>query len=253
MDVIRVVIVDDEQLSIDKIKHHLNKNERIEIIGEYRDGESAVQGVMLHKPDLLFLDIQMPRMNGFDVLKELAGEGLPAIIFVTAYDSYAVQAFDIHAVDYLLKPFDQDRFDKAINRSLEFLRHKNTDQLLQKRLAELLHEVHPDTKYVQKFVIKSRGRIYFLKTPEIDWIEAAGNYVKFHTGNDTHMIRMSMNSIEEKLDPQQFQRIHRSTIVCLDRIKEIRPWFNGEHIIVLHNGSQLSLSRGYRHKLKEVF
>lgn len=253
MDTIRAVIVDDEQLSIDKIKHHLKRTAKIEVIGEYLNGESAVEALELRHPDLLFLDIQMPGMNGFDVLKELSDMKFPAIIFVTAYDRYAVQAFEIHAVDYLLKPFDQERFDIAINRALEFIQRNNSEQSLRGQLRELLQQVQPDANYLEKFVVKSRGRIYFLKTEEIDWIEAAGNYIKLHVGKDTHMVRMTMNGIEGKLDPQHFIRVHRSTIVRFDRIKEIRPWFNGEHVIILHNNKKLTLSRGYRHKLKKIF
>ena len=190
----------------------------IEIIGECGNGSDAIGAIRDNKPDLVFLDIQMPEKNGFDVIKSLNGLHLPAIVFVTAYDQYALQAFDVHALDYLLKPFTRERIHRAISRARESIENRrmgNIDERLISLIADLKHE----KKYLERLVVKTTGRVFFLRTDEIDWIEAAGNYVKLHSGRDTHMIRETMNGIEGKLDPDKFLRIHRSTVVHIDRIK----------------------------------
>ncbi len=249
---IHTLIVDDEILAVEKIKRLLKDDPEIEISGECYDGKTALSKIRNLRPELLFLDVQMPEMDGFEVLLNLDTEKVPFVVFVTAYDKYAVQAFEVHAVDYLLKPFDRERFVKALDRAKSTIGQKNSESMLQKRLNELLTHVQGGSSYVERFVIKSHGRIFFLKVSEIDWIEAAGNYVKLHTGKESHLIRSTMTSIEKQLDPKNFMRIHRSTIVQIDRIKEIQPWFNGEYLIFINNDTKLTLSRTYRDRLKSI-
>jgi two-component system LytT family response regulator len=174
------------------------------------------------------------------------------VVFVTAYDQYALQAFDVHALDYLLKPFNRERFRRAVSRSRELLENRQRGAL-DERLVSLIADLKTEKKYLERFVVKSAGRIFFLKIDEIDWIEAAGNYLKLHVGRDAHLIRETMNSIEAKLDPDKFRRIHRSTVVNIDRIKELHPMFSGDYAVILRNGAELTLSRNYRERLIELF
>jgi two-component system, LytTR family, response regulator len=252
MEKIHALIVDDEILAVEKIKRLLKEDPEIEITGECYNGRSAVEAIRRLRPELLFLDVQMPGMDGFDVLLRLGDEPLPFVVFVTAYDTYAVRAFEVHAIDYLLKPFDRERFKKALQRVKSTINQRNSEHSLQNRLNDLLAQVQSESTFLERFVIKSHGRIFFLRTNEIDWIEAAGNYVKLHSGKATHLIRTTMNTIESQLDPKKFMRIHRSTIVQLDQIKEIQPWFNGEYLITLHDETKLTLSRTHREKLRSL-
>ena len=193
----------------------------------------------------------MPEVGGFEVLSSIRTRPLPHVIFVTAYDQYAVRAFEVHALDYLLKPFDQERFDVSWRRAKEqIMRERNggTDQ----RILALLEELKAGNKYLERLVIKAAGRIYFLETSEIDWIEAEGNYVSVHSARKTHLLRETISSLESQLDPKQFVRIHRSSIVRIDRIQELQPWFHGEYRIILHDGTQLTLSRNHRENLQEA-
>lgn len=249
---IKTLIVDDEPLARDRVKRFLRDEHDISIIGECGNGREAVAAIKEHKPDLVFLDIQMPEKNGFDVVKSLSDKNMPSVIFVTAYDQYALQAFDVHALDYLLKPFNRERLHKAVSHArdqIETRRMGNLDE----RLASLIADLRTEKKYLERLVVKSVGRVFFLKVDEIDWIEAAGNYVKLHTGREAHMIRETMNGIEAKLDPEKFLRIHRSTVVHIDRIKELHPMFSGDYAVILRNGTELALSRNYRERLLELF
>ena len=249
---IRTLIVDDEPLARDKVKRFLRDETDLEIVGECGDGKEAVSAIKNLKPDLVFLDIQMPEMNGFQVLQTIGPERLPVVIFATAYDQYAIQAFDVHALDYLLKPFNRERFRRAVGRARKQLEPQSGEDL-DKRLRALLADLKTDKKYLERLVIKSVGRVFFIKINEIDWIEAAGNYVKLHVGRESHMLRETMNGLEAKLDPDKFLRIHRSTLVNIDRIKELHPLFSGDYTVVLQNGAQLTLSRSYRDRLLELF
>jgi two-component system LytT family response regulator len=175
---------------------------------------------------------------------------MPLVVFVTAFDQYALRAFDVHALDYLLKPFDRERFHEALVRARQQLdRRSNGD--LERRLLELVQDLKPSAQRLERFVIKSGGRVFFVRSDEIDWIEAAGNYVKLHVAGDAHLFRETMNTLEAQLDPDTFFRIHRSHIVNIERVKELQPWFNGEYVVFLRNGTRLTLSRGYREKLQE--
>jgi two-component system LytT family response regulator len=249
---IRTLIVDDEPLARMRIRDLLKHESDVEIIGESGNGLEAVSTIQDESPDLIFLDVQMPEMDGFEVLKTVSVRKMPQVIFVTAYDQYTLRAFEVHALDYLLKPFDRPRFEKALNRAKEYIHLKKNDGF-NHRLRELLQEVKSESKYVDRFIIKSEGRIFFLKSSEIDWIEAAGNYVTIHTGSDAYTQRETMGGLEKKLDPKKFMRIHRSKIVNIDRIKEMKPWFRGEYVIVLKDRTELTLSRKYREKLKALF
>jgi two-component system LytT family response regulator len=248
---IRVLLVDDEPLARSMLREMLQGDPHVDIIGESCNGREALEAIELHSPDLLFLDVQMPEVGGFEVLSSLGNRPLPHVIFVTAYDQYAVRAFEVHALDYLLKPFDQERFDVSWRRAKEqIMRERNggTDQ----RILALLEELKAGNKYLERLVIKAAGRIYFLEINEIDWIEAEGNYVSVHSAKKTHLLRETISSLEAQLDPKQFVRIHRSSIIRIDRIQELQPWFHGEYRIILHDGTQLTLSRNHRDNLQEA-
>ncbi|HLA94842.1 MAG TPA: LytTR family DNA-binding domain-containing protein [Pyrinomonadaceae bacterium] len=249
---IKTLIVDDEPLARERVKRFLRDEGDIELIGECGNGVDAVAAIKEKKPDLVFLDIQMPEKNGFEVIKSLNGKSLPTVIFVTAYDQYALQAFDVHALDYLLKPFTRERIHRAVSRAREQIENRRIGNL-DERLVSLIADLKSEKKYLERLVVKSVGRVFFLKIDEIDWIEAAGNYVKLHVGRESHMIRETMNGIEAKLDPDKFLRIHRSTVVHIDRIKELQPMFSGDYAVILRDGGELALSRNYRERFLELF
>jgi two-component system LytT family response regulator len=249
---IRTLIVDDEPLARERVKRFLKDERDFELLGECGNGDDAIKAIREKKPDLVFLDIQMPEKDGFDVIRGIDSGSLPNIVFITAYDQYALQAFEVHALDYLLKPFNRERFHQSVRRAKDQIESRRRGEL-DERLASLISSIAPDKKYLERLVVKSVGRVFFLKTGEIDWIEASGNYLKLHVGRDSHMIRETMNSIEAKLDPSQFMRIHRSTIVNIDRIKELHPMFSGDYSVILRDGSELALSRNYRERFLELF
>jgi two-component system LytT family response regulator len=248
---IRVLLVDDEPLAREMIREMLEDDRDVEIIGECVNGAEAVAAIGELTPDLLFLDVQMPEASGFEVLETLKNGDMPHVIFVTAYDQYAVRAFEVHALDYLLKPFDRERFEASWQRAKEqILKDKNGRR--DERILTLLEELKAGSKYLERLVIKSGGRVFFLEACDIDWIEAEGNYVSVHSGKKSHLLRETISSLETQLDPKKFRRIHRSAIVQLDKIKELQPWFHGEYRIILHSGAQLMLSRNYRENLQEA-
>ena len=246
----RVLIADDEPLARERLRMLLANEEWIELAGECANGLDAVTAIQKLKPDLVFLDVQMPGGSGFDVIDNVGASRMPPVVFVTAYDRYALRAFDVHAVDYLLKPFDRERFQQALIRARQHLERKDAGEL-ERRLLELVQDLRSSPQRPERFVIKAGGRVFFVRTAEIDWIEAAGNYVKLHVGSDTHLLRETMNALEAQLDPDVFFRIHRSHIVNIERVKELQPWFNGEYVVFLRNGERLTLSRGYREKLQD--
>ncbi len=277
---IRALIVDDEPLARERIRSLLQDESDIELSGEFENGSQAVDAIRKNAPDLLFLDVQMPETDGFGVLRAIGPGRVPAVIFVTAYDEYALRAFDANAVDYLLKPFDQERFRRSLDRARSQLQVDRAGRLNDKlqalmsylnldpsqipQLAQAQASVaaspsgsnqgngHTHGSQSDRLVVKSGGRVYFLKTGEIDWVEAAGNYVRLHVSKDSHLMRETMNGIEARLDGKSFMRIHRSTIVNLERIKELQPWFHGDYVVLLRDGTRLTLSRGYRDKLQQV-
>jgi two-component system LytT family response regulator len=250
MSKIRALVVDDEPLARDRVMSLLQQEDDVEIIGECHDGTQAVAAIHNQAPDLVFLDVQMPGHNGFEVIEAVGADRMPTVIFVTAYDEYALRAFEVHALDYLLKPFGKERFQQALQHARAHVERRRAGDL-GKRLMALVQDIKPEPQRLDRLVVKSAGRVFFLKTDDIVWIEAAGNYVRLHLAEDSHLFRETMNGIEARLDPRRFVRIHRSRIVNSDRIKELQPWFNGEYVVVLQNGTRLTLSRGYREKLQE--
>lgn len=242
---IRTLIVDDEPLARKKLRALLSDEADIAIVGECSDGREALAHIRQHKPDLVFLDIQMPEMNGFEALNRLEQQDLPALIFVTAYDQFAVAAFEYHALDYLLKPFDAERLQKALERAR---RHgfTETSSNINAKLQQLLDELNNKPTYLRRIMIKQGGELFFVNVDDIDWIEAAGNYVNLHIGAESHLLRETMSSLANNLDPQKFVRIHRSQIVNIDRIEKLKTAFNGEYAMVLKDGARLTLTRTYR-------
>lgn len=248
---IRVLIVDDEPLARERVRSLLGALPDVECLGECGDGTSAVAAIRKDAPDIVLLDVQMPELDGFGVITQLEGGKMPAIIFVTAYDQFALKAFEVHAVDYLLKPFDKERFVTAMNRAIEHVKRHQAGELSQ-RLTALLADVRPEpakSKSVDRIAVKSSGRVVFVKVDDIDWIEAADNYVNLHVGAENHLHRETMSSLESQLPSEKFMRISRSTIVNMDRIKELQPLFHGEYAVILRNGAKVTLSRSYREKL----
>lgn len=250
MSKIRTMVIDDEPVARERIVGLLQQEQDIELVGECADGQQAVNAIQQQHPDLVFLDVQMPACDGFGVIQQVGAEHMPAVVFVTAYDEYALRAFEVHAIDYLLKPFGRDRFQQTLQHAREHLDRRRAGDL-GRRLLALVQDLKPEPQKLDRLVVKSGGRVFFLRTDDIDWIEAAGNYVRLHLGEDSHLFRETMNNMEGRLDTRRFVRIHRSRIVNTDRIKELQPWFNGEYVVVLQNGSRLTLSRGYREKLQE--
>jgi len=253
---IKTIIVDDEPLARRNLRLLLEQDSQIEIIGECRNGKEAVKAIESSHPDLIFLDIQMPEMDGFDVLEQVGAEQVHAIVFVTAFDQYALKAFSVHALDYLLKPYDDLRFSQALQRAKTQIESREINKV-SKRLLALLEErenqkewITNKQPYLTRLMIKLASRVVLLKVDEIDWIEADGNYAKLHVGKKAHLLREKMHDLEAQLDPRRFVRIHRSIIVNLERIRELHPHFNGDYIVVLEDGRQLKLSRSRRENLE---
>ena len=249
---IRVFIVDDEPLGLEKLKGLLGNEPGVELVGDAATGEEAVQEIRKLRPDVVFMDINLPGRTGFSVVEEL-GEDIPrAIIFVTAHDEFALKAFEINAVDYLLKPYDRPRFRAALQRALERL-SRPANRELTTQLNALLSQLPGRTEANSgRIAIKSAGRILFVNIPDIDWVGSADNYVEIHTGAHTHLLRETLNSMERRLEGDPFIRISRTTIVNRHRIRELQPLFHGEYAILLQNGTRLTLSRSYREQLPRL-
>jgi two-component system LytT family response regulator len=231
----RVLIVDDEALARERLATLLADVPDIAILGECSGGRDAVEAILAKRPDLVFLDVQMPDLNGFEVLEAVADEWLPAVIFVTAYDEYAIKAFDVHAIDYLLKPIQPERFHEALTR------------VTTRGLIPLL-----DERPIDRLVIRTRGKVSFLKPSEIDWVEADGKHARLHAGRDTHVVRHTLTGLEQRLASHGFVRVHRSAIVNVDRIKELEPWFHGEYVVILKDGTKLTSSAAHSQALHRI-
>jgi len=253
--VIRTVIADDERLAREKLRLLLKPEPQVNIVAECKDGRETVAAIRVAKPDLLLLDIQMPDLDGFQVLAEVLPAEMPVVIFTSAYDQYAIRAFEAHALDYLLKPFDQERLHHAMERAREELR-KVQDREVTHRILDLLSQVRTEKRPVpdadRRLIIKTKGRVVFLDLDEIDWVGASANYVRLNVGKESYLLRETITRTAERLDPRHFVRIHRSTIVNVRKIKELIPVNSGEYVVVLRSGKELSCSRGYRTGLQQM-
>jgi two-component system, LytTR family, response regulator len=272
---IRAVIVDDEPLARRRIRSLLEEAEDVEVLAECANGREAIRAIGESPPDLLFLDIQMPELDGFDVLRSIGVGRVPVVIFVTAYDQFALRAFEAHALDYLLKPFDDERFEAALQRARERI-HQQQGGDLDRRLRALLEGMRgdpgnrqdhgdrqepearqnsgdrQDRGYLQRLVVPSGQRSVFVRTEEIDWIEAERNYIRLHASGRSYLLRENLSRIESALDPAAFCRIHRSTIVNIDRIQAVESLFRGEYLVLLHDGTKLTSGRSYRGNLHHL-
>jgi two-component system LytT family response regulator len=240
----KAIIVDDEPLARERIRTLLAAESDIEIAAECASGAEAVEATREHRPDVLFLDIQMPEMDGFEVLRAL-GPPLPIVIFVTAYDEHAVRAFEAQALDYLLKPFKPARFRAAVARARDQLAKKQPDDVT-RQLLSLLESRAPAPAHVTRIAVRDRDRVRFVRTVDIDWLEASGNYVILHAGRENHVLRDTLTALETQLSPKHFLRLSRSAIVNLERVHQVEPAFNNEHVVVLNDGTRLTLTRGLR-------
>lgn len=247
----RVMIVDDEPLARLRIRNLLADAADITVVAECANGEQAISQMEASPPDLLFLDVQMPELDGFDVLQAVGVGRVPAVVFVTAFERFALRAFEAHALDYLLKPFDDERFAVALQRALARIRERQGGDL-DVRLRALLAEVRGDGGYLRRLVVPSGHRNVFVRTDDIDWIEAERNYIRLHLRGKTHLLRENLGRMETVLDPAKFCRIHRSTIVNIDRIQSVEALFRGEYQVLLHDGTRLSSGRNYRRNLHRL-
>jgi len=264
---LQAIVVDDESLARKGLNLRLEDISGVEVIAECSNGREAVNAVAELRPDLVFLDIQMPGMSGFDVVAKLQQDDMPLIIFTTAYDQYAIEAFDVHAVDYLLKPIEPERLQEAVNRAHS---HREMDGAVtdKQRLLELIISItgksensiaqllkdHTGVKsYPDKIAIKDGGETTLVETSDIDWVDAAGDYMCIHANDETHVMRITMKELEAQLDPANFQRVYRSTIVNLDRVTKVCSHMNGEFHLILNNGASIKMSRSYKEKVKHFF
>jgi two-component system LytT family response regulator len=249
---IRAVIADDEPLARDCVRVALEKELDVHVVAECADGYEAVEAIRALQPDLVFLDVQMPGLDGFGVIEHIGADAMPDVIFVTAFDEHALRAFEIHALDYVLKPFDDARFHEAVQharRRLQLAREDEFSQRLRSLLQGTGRGARPAVPYANRLMVRERDRMRFLRVPEIDWIEAHGNYVRLYQGARSHLIRATLSGLLERLDPSVFVRIHRSIVVNLDRVAEVQPWTGGDFIAVLSDGKKLRVSRNYKDAL----
>jgi two-component system LytT family response regulator len=244
-----VVVVDDEPPARDKLRRFIEEDGRAHIVGEAGDGLEALRVIEAAAPDLVFLDIQMPEMDGFEVLEALDLDVLPRVVFVTAHDQHALRAFEVRALDYLLKPVDRQRFSDALERALEVTGASPAPHDARSVLAEL----PPERRVLERFLVRSRGRMLLVPAASVDWIGGAGNYAELHVGPDMHLVRGTLAEIEARLPSERFARIHRSAIVNLDRVKALHPWSHGDLLLELADGTELRLSRRYRGRLEGIF
>jgi two-component system LytT family response regulator len=241
---LRVLVVDDERLAREKLRRLLAEEPDVELIGECASGADAVRAIRREAPDLVLLDIQMPGVNGLDVLREVGPAEIGRVVFVTAYDEFAVQAFEVEALDYLLKPFDATRLRQALSRA-----RRQAPDHLPERMASLLETIVARERHVRRFLVRCSGRMSFVRVEEVDWIEAADNYVRLHAGRDEHLLRETMAALEARLDPRRFARVHRSAIVNVEAVTELRPLFHGDYELLLKTGASVPVGRSYRDSL----
>lgn len=246
---IRAIVVDDEPLACKRLVKLLNEEEDVEVVEVCANGKEAIDEINEQDPDLVFLDIQMPEINGFEVLQHIESDRVPAIIFVTAYDEYALKAFEVHALDYLMKPFNKARFRDSLQRAKNSIKSNGNTEVGEK-IENLLEYLNPGQDSLSRILIKTSSRYFFLKADEIDWIESAGNYVRIHSGKNNYLIRETMINMEKKLDDDKFFRIHRSTIINVEKVKELEQWFHGDYQVIMYNDEKLTMSRNYKDLLE---
>jgi two-component system LytT family response regulator len=247
---IRTLVVEDEPMARDRVRALLLQQPDFEIVGECGDGAQAVTAIEKLDPELVFLDVQMPGVDGFGVIRAVPPERMPMVVFTTAYDEYALRAFEVHALDYLLKPFDRERFAGTLRRAKERLAAPPAD--FRQQLQGLLADLRGEETYPERLAVKKDGRILSLRVADLDWIEAEGNYVRLHAGKSAYLYREKIAALEARLDPRRFRRIHRSTIVNVDRIREFVPWFRKDYRVLLLDGTELTLSRSYKDRVQEL-
>lgn len=243
---IRTLIVDDEPLARKRLRFLLEKEPDVEILAECQNGHEAVDAVSTHTPDLMFLDVQMPGWDGFAVIENIPAAQMPVIIFTTAFEQHALQAFDAHALDYLLKPFKVTRFQSAVARAREHLANRHNSHIAIAGILEMVKHTSSPQHFLTRLSVKHEDRHTFVKVTDIDVIEAAGKYIVVHAGKENHILRLSLASLEDQLDPAKFLRISRSVIVNIESIKELQPMFKGEYAVVLHSGRSLAMTRGFK-------
>ncbi len=246
---LRVLVADDESPARRRLLRFLAEAPDLEVVGEAANGLEAVEALERLRPDLLFLDVQMPELDGFGVIREVGLAALPATIFVTAYDHYALPAFDAHAVDYLLKPFDQARLDRALERA----RQRLAAGALARGLEEALREIGRQARPADRLLVRSGERRHLLPLAELQWVEAENNHVRLHAVSGSYLMRETMRAMEARLDPARFRRIHRSSIVNLDHVTQLQPWFGGDYLVLMKDGSKLTLSRTYKERVRDLF
>ncbi len=252
MSATKVLIVDDEPLARERLRTFLGRDPELTVVGECSNGDDGAFSILKERPDIVFLDVQMPGLNGFEVLRKIGTENAPpAVIFVTAHDEFALRAFEIHAVDYLLKPFDRVRLETAVQRAKTRVRSNSTPEM-SANLNHLLAELSPTQKGPDRISIKSNGRVTFVNIPDIDWVGSADNYVELHVGSHCHLLRETMTSFAGRLPQEQFVRISRTSIVNVSRVKEMQSLFHGEYAVTLTTGVRLTLSRSYRDQLPRL-
>jgi two-component system LytT family response regulator len=247
---IRALIADDEPLAREWVRSAVAEDPDLEVIGEAGDGFEAAESIRRLKPDLVFLDVQMPGLDGFGVLEALSPEEIPAVVFVTAFDQYAVRAFEAQAVDYLMKPFSRERVEEAVRRVRELVKGKSLEDF-RESIARIVEKIRRDRSYPEWVLLKAEGKNVFVKVRDIDWIESSRNNVRIHVGQNLYLLHETTTAIASRLDPKRFLRIHRSAIVNIERIRELHPWFNGDYAVILRDGTQLTLSASYRDRLRE--
>lgn len=247
---LRALIVDDEPLAREWVRGAVAEDQELEVIGECGNGFEAAEAIRRLKPDLVFLDVQMPGLDGFGVLEALSPEEIPAIVFVTAFDQYAVRAFEAQAVDYLMKPFSRERLEEAVRRVRELMKGRSLEDF-RESIGKIVEKIRRDRSYPEWVLLKAEGKNVFVKVKDIDWIESSRNNVRIHVGQTIYLLHETTSAIAQRLDPKKFLRIHRSSIVNIERIKELHPWFNGDYAVILRDGTQLTLSASYRDRLRE--
>jgi two-component system LytT family response regulator len=247
---IRALIVDDEPLAREWVRSAVAEDPELEVLGECGDGFEAAEAIRRLKPDLVFLDVQMPGLDGFGVLEALSPEEIPAVVFVTAFDQYAVRAFEAQAVDYLMKPFSKERVEEAVRRVRELVKGRSIEDF-RESIGRIVEKIRRDRSFPEWVLLKGDGKNVFVKVRDIDWIESSRNNVRIHVGATIYLMHETTSAIASRLDPKKFLRIHRSAIVNIERIKELHPWFNGDYAVILRDGTQLTLSSSYRDRLKE--